>query len=82
MAFVGPRSRVRQGAGFIRRADGPLPDVLFSAVSYGYRAPADRQHDVPFSRAGLYLFHPPGEASLPFEKFSASLQKRFGKRIA
>jgi hypothetical protein len=61
MAFVGPRSRVRRGAGIIRRADGPLPDVLFSGVSSSYRALADRQHDAPtpFSREGLHLFHPP-----------------------
>jgi hypothetical protein len=33
VAFAGPRSRVRPGAGIVRRADGPLPDVLFSGVS-------------------------------------------------
>jgi len=32
LAFVGPRSGVRPGAG-IRRADEPLPDVLFSGVT-------------------------------------------------
>jgi len=39
-------------------------DVLFSAVSYGYRPLADRQHDAPLTGEGLHLFHPHFEGGL------------------